>query len=213
VGTGPSTLILLEIELKILLATAGALLLTTVYSAAARAQAATQLSPTDVKVVLEERAKFKGDSELEKTFLANGIDIEKGTVRVTNTDRARLAEEMEKLTADSDNNPMKAYWQFCGTHPTVAIDIGVVKDQPSFEAIPDDQVIGGLRSACANAGAASKAFVQKIKVIHFILAPTQPPNESYSYEFNEKTGELVVGTRVYNIMNVDENTYNWGESQ
>jgi hypothetical protein len=166
-----------------------------------------------VKVVLEERAKFKGDSESEKAYLANGIDIEKGTVRITNTDRTRLAEEMEKLTANSDNNPMKAYWWSCGTHPTVAIDIGVVKDQPSFEAIPDEQVIGGLSSACANAGAAAKAFVQKIKVIHFTLAPTQPPNESYSYDFNEKTGELVIGTRVYNIMNVDANTYSWVESQ
>ena len=176
------------------------------------------LSAKDITLILEiARLGIKNLGRTAADF--PGVDLDKNTVRITNDDqRTRALYIEQKLLGDQDDYPRMR--MFCEAKPKIAIDAGVFKGMTDVGTLASfhGQVIEGLWNACGNPESApNKAFVKKIKTIHFVLAAATCTVQPYAadraasntYDFNPKTGEMTVGVCFFGGANIKQSVINW----
>lgn len=180
------------------------------------------LSAEDIKRIVE-ITKY-----MRKTFDrteadAPGIDVAKGTVQITNADKSERDSyvEMKVLGEDQD---YPRFLKFCDTKLKFVIDAAVFKGMKDIGPIASfhGQVIEGLWTACSqdSTGNAAKAFIAKIKTLHFTLGAaecqTQPYAKAYptfTYALDAKSGIMTIGLCPIGGTNIADSVLSWVAQQ
>lgn len=193
-----------------------ALIPLTVAVAAGEDTGSDTLTNDEARIIAEERKVDLGNEERTKMWLdTESIDIVKKTAALTNNDRHRKAEFLEKVTVDDGSGQPGMYPMInqvgCDMQknpPKVKIDIALVKDTSKGNAIPAWDVFTGLQAAC-QVGDEYKSWVQRLKTIHFHLAKNKP----LELKFDPATRTLHVGMWFIDNGNIDVQVQNWVKQQ
>jgi len=177
-----------------------------------------EISKDEIKAIIED--SMAEQPNRDNQMKERNIDEKTGTSRVTNAERARKANNLALLKSGKEVLPTDArtvlkflprFISKCGIHPDFKIDVALWKDFDPLAAGPIDQILEGLESACFKP--VDKAFIQKFKVIHFKVAKSLKQPNMYNFDFDSKTGELIVEARKYGPENIAEGIERWVDKQ
>ena len=170
------------------------------------------LTAEDIAALINDHVPNDTDTEMLNT--ERNVDPQAKTVKVTNKDRDRMTAAMAIGTMGSgiSQKEVDHVKKWCGFTPKVVYDMAVIKDTLKQNAVPGEQNFEALGNACSNSPTL-KAFIQKIKILHFKMEMNPDPKYAYQYKFNEKTGELSIGIRTYGVENITAKFYSWLQEQ